>query len=284
MGCHNDAFLNNWGNDGTYASNDEDDDPAVRRYVAAETRFVPNGGETNVESNSRAERVYANAPAEMSLYHWSFCGSSYATQVTGRWRSSGIFDTLNIHMGYRYTMMDGIFTDTAAPTGKMNVTIRIRNTGYAPLYNERPVHLILRNQQSTVTIPLTADPRRWLPNGTVSAINEQVEIPADLSEGTYHLYLHLPDAYSALSGNAKYAIRLANEEVWDETTGYNDLGADVVISRQSPLDPGELPEVEIDDAIPTTMDSENAANKPHKIIENGILYIVMPNGKKYSCF
>ena len=29
-GCHNDAFLNNWGNHGTYASDDLSDDPAVR--------------------------------------------------------------------------------------------------------------------------------------------------------------------------------------------------------------------------------------------------------------
>lgn len=118
MGCHNDAFLNNWGNDGTYASDDDDDDPQVRKYVATETLYVPNGGETNVESTSLAKKVYTQAPAEMSEYHWSFCGKSYATQVTSRWRESGIFDTLNIYMGYRLNLLDGQFSDEAAPRAR----------------------------------------------------------------------------------------------------------------------------------------------------------------------
>ena len=48
LGHHNDAFLNIWGNDGTYVSWDEEtpDDPAVRQYIADETLYVPNGGET----------------------------------------------------------------------------------------------------------------------------------------------------------------------------------------------------------------------------------------------
>lgn len=277
-GCHNDAFLNNWGNDGTYASTNKDDDPAVRAYVAQETLYVPNGGETNVESSSLAESVYTKAPAEMAEYHWSFCGTSYATQVTGRWRSSGIFDTLNVHMGYRYNLLEGKFGDEAAPTGKLNVSIRLRNDGYAPIYNERPVYLVLKsNQNSEFSIQLKADPRWWLPNGRVSWISEQVTIPADLPEGTYHLYLYMPDKYEAIRDDARYAVRLANKNIWDENTGYNDLGAEVVISNQAPLDPGVLPEgVEVVINQPSVV-------SPRKVIQDGIFYIVMPDGKKHYC-
>jgi len=283
-GCHNDAFLNEWGNDGTYASDNKSDDPAVRAYIAQETLYVPNGGETNVESNSLAQQVYTKAPEEMSEYHWSFCGSSYATQVTKRWRESGIFDTLNVHMGYRYTMTEAILGDSAAPGGKMNVTVLIRNTGYAPIYNERPVELVLKGEGLPDTgyrIQTTADPRRWKPNNKLSAINEQVEIPADLPEGTYHLYLHMPDKYESIASDPRYAVRFANEDVWDPETGLNDLGAEVVITREAPLMPGDLPVVEIDDAIEAV---SGQTDKPRKIIENGIFYILMPNGKKYYCF
>ena len=277
-GCHNDAFLNNWGNDGTYASDDKDDDPKVRQYIATETLYVPNGGETNVESSSLAKKVYTQAPAEMATYHWSFCGSSYAEEVTKRWRESGIFDTLNIHMGYRYNMLSGQFSDEAAPRGKMNVTICVRNDGYAPIYNERPVYLVLKNSSNTYRLKLKADPRRWLPNGVVSAINEQVAIPTDLSEGTYHLYLYLPDAYSSIADDPRFAVRLANKNVWDENTGYNDLGATVTISKHAPKDPGELPE-----GIDEITGDGLQVSAPQKMIENGIFYILMPNGKKYYC-
>lgn len=275
MGCHNDAFLNNWGNDGTYASNTKSDDPVVRQYVATETLYVPNGGETNVESSSLAKNVYTQAPEEMSTYHWSFCGSSYATEVTSRWKSSGIFDTLNIHMGYRYNLVDAQFSDEVAPAGKMNVTIRVRNSGYAPIYNERVAYIVLKSAGKTYSLPLVSDPRRWLPNGEITWINEKVDIPSGVPEGIYHLYLHMPDKYESIASDPRFAVRFANVNVWDAQTGYNDLGTTVTVSNAASPDPGPLPEgLENTDEIGT---------KPRKIIENGIFYILMPNGKKYYC-
>lgn len=37
------------------------------------------------------------------------------------------------------------------------------------------------------------------------------------------LYLNLPDPCENLRNNPKFSIRLANEGVWDENTGYNRL-------------------------------------------------------------
>ena len=279
MGHHNDAFLNNYGDMGTYASDNLSDDPAVRQYVAAETLYVPNGGETNIDDDDNlAEARYAQGPSEMSTYHWSFCGYSYARPVTDRWRTSGLFDTLNIHMGYRYNLLDAQFGDSAAPAGKLNVTIRLRNSGYAPLYNERTVYLVLKNSNNTYSLPLGADPRRWSPNNAISAINEQVNIPENIPAGTYHLYLHLPDKYSSIAADPRYAVRLANTGVWDATTGWNDLGANVVISNAAPLEPGDLPTV-IVDALPAPTDQNSRARK---IFENGTLYIVLPDGTRYT--
>lgn len=277
-GCHNDAFLNNWGNDGTYASNDDDDDPAVRQFVATETLYVPNGGETNVESNSLAEKVYTKAPAEMAEYHWSFCGKSYATQVTSRWKSSGIYDTLNVHMGYRYNLLDALFSDQAAPGGKANITIRIRNAGYAPIYNKRTAYVVLKNGNKTYPIALKADPRRWLPNGYVSWINEQIDLPSDMPEGTYQLYLWLPDQYESIKNDSRFAVRFANTNVWDSNTGYNNLNATIVINRNAPMNPGELPE-----GLETISDEGLGISGPQKVIQDGIFYILMPDGKKHYC-
>jgi hypothetical protein len=282
MGCHNDAFLNNYGNHGTYASDEESDDPLVRDYVSQETLYVPNGGETNVESSSRAEKVYKDAPLEMGIYHWSFCGSSYATAVTKRWRESGIFDTLNIHMGYRYNLLDGQFSDQAAPGGKMNITFRLANDGYAPIYNERPVYIVLYDAKSKKTeqIKLAADPRRWRPNGVVRAVNEQIAIPDNLPEGTYHLYLYLPDNHAAIQTDPRFAVRIANAGIWNEATGWNDLDADVQISAQAPADPGTLPDIPAESNEGVV--SRDKALQPHKVLQNGRLYIELNNGQRYT--
>ena len=277
-GCHNDAFLHNWGNMGTYASDDKDDDPKVRQYIATETLYVPNGGETNIEEEdaSLAEKQYKKAPEEMSKYHWSFCGSSYSPTVTNKWRSSGIFDTLNIHMGYRYNLLNGNFSDQAAPGGKANVVIALQNVGYAPIYNERPVYIVLKNSSKTYTIQLQADPRRWLPNGAWSSIREQVAIPSNILEGTYDMYLWMPDKYESIKNDPRYAVRFGNVNVWDSNTGYNNLNAKITISKSAPKDPGALPE-SIEEV------SNQHATGPQKIIQNGIFYIVMPDGRKYYC-
>ena len=276
MGCHNDAFLNDWGDMGTYASDDESDDPKVRQYVATETMYVPNGGETNIEEDDLAEKRYKRAPEEMSTYHWSFCGKSYATQVTSRWRSSGIYDTLNIHMGYRYNLIQAAYSDEAAPGGRMNVVIHLRNDGYAPLYNKRTAYLVLKNSAHTYCLPISSDPREWRPGHTF--ILEQPAVPSDAAEGTYHLYLWMPDQYESIKNDPRFAVRFANVNVWDANTGYNDLGASITISKSAPLDPGELP------VLPEGIEqTEQTQTQPRKVIENGIFYILMPNGKKYYC-
>ena len=280
MGYHNDAFLNNWGNDGTYASDDLSDDPAVRQYIATETMFVPNGGETNVESNSLAEQVYTKAPEEMATYHWSFCGKSYATQVTSRWRSSGIFDTLNIHMGYRYNLLQAAYSDEAAPGGRMNVVIHLRNDGYAPIYNKRTVYLVLKNSAHTYTLPISSDPREWRPGHMF--ILEQPAVPSEVQEGTYHLYLWMPDQYESIQKDSRFAVRFANDNVWDANTGYNDLGASITISNSAPKDPGDLPI--LPEGIEEVTGDGLQVTGPKKIIENGIFYILMPDGRKYYCF
>lgn len=68
-----------------------------------------------------------------------------------------------------------------------------------------------------------------------------------MPDGDYDIFLFLPDPDPALRnatamnefGNltisywSPYAIRLANQGVWDETTGYNDLLIDLTISTGS---------------------------------------------------
>ena len=88
----------------------------------------------------------------------------------------------------------------------------------------------------------------------------------------------MPDQYASIASDPRFAVRFANVNVWDANTGYNDLGATVTISNTAPLDPGELPE------LPQGLEQpEQSQAKPRKIIENGIFYILMPNGKKYYC-
>ena len=242
LGHHNDAFLNSYGNDGTYAGWDMDDDDSqeVRQYIATESLYVPNGGETNVDDDSYAKKVYNKAESEMSTYHWSFCGESYAVEVTSRWHKNGIFDELNRKMGYRYQLTTATFPSQANPGGKASITLNIKNVGYAPLYNERHAYIVLKNGNNKYQIQLQSDPRTWLPNDVVTNISEQITIPSNVPNGTYQLYLYLPDASATIADDPRYAVRFANENVWDSSTGMNNLNASIQITGSAVTPDPEL--------------------------------------------
>lgn len=239
IGHHNDAFLADWGNDGTYGRDGDgpDDDPVLRRYVSTETLYVPNGGETNVENSSRASIVaqHDTTIAELSRFHWSFCGSEYAQAVTNKWRNNGTFAEMEKRLGYRFQLKQGSYPAQAAKGGTMPIQITLVNKGFAPMYNYRPVYLVLKNAQHTYSLPLQTDPRKWTAEAGSITINEAPALPATMAEGTYQMYLHLPDAYESLASDPRYSVRFANQNVWDPNTGMNDLGTtvDVVAGGQA---------------------------------------------------
>ena len=235
LGHHNDAFLYGASNMGTYR-----DTAKQKPYIAQETLYVPIGGETDIEDAEQAatDASHDATVAEMSRLHWTFIQSGYSEVVTDRWREEGTFDELNRFMGYRYQLVSGTYSNEVAQGGKLSVNMQIRNAGYAPLYNERPAYIVLKNGASSFTLRLDSDPRTWLPNGVITTVNEQLTVPNSVPQGTYDLYLYMPDAYESLASDPRYAVRFANDDVWDAETGMNDLHASVTVTgSQIPPEP-----------------------------------------------
>ncbi len=255
LGHHNDAFLYHADNMGTYT-----DTAKQKPYLAQETLYVPIGGESDITNASQAQtEASRNATvAEMSRLHWTFIQSGYSTVVTNMWRNNGTFDELNRNMGYRYQLVSATLPDQVTAGAKANISIKIKNVGYAPLYNERSAYIVLKIGNTSYKIKLQSDPRTWPPNGVVTTINEQITIPANLPSGTYQLYLYLPDKYASIADNPAYAVRFANSEVWEASTGMNKLNASVVVSGGSTPEPPQP----LDDVIqlPATLNKANVTS------------------------
>lgn len=242
LGHHNDAFLYHADNMGTYQ-----DTAKQKPYIAQETLYVPVGGETDIEDPTQAaeEASYDATIAEMSRMHWTFIQSGFSEVVTDMWRANGTFDELNRRMGYRFQLVKGTFSEQVAQGNKISLNLQIRNNGFAPLYNERHAYLVLKNGTKIYSLPIVSDPRSWLPNGVLTTVNEQIMVPSTVPAGTYQLYLHLPDAYSTLASDPRYAVRFANTGVWDEETGMNALNASLEVTAKGddpdpePYTPGE---------------------------------------------
>jgi hypothetical protein len=108
----------------------------------------------------------------------------------------------------------------------------MRNDGYAAPFNPRGLSLILRNAGLGGTIysaQLPDDPRRFAP-GSSTTISHTFCLPSDIPAGTYALLLSLADPVPALAPRPEYAIRLANLDTWEPSTGYNNLGRSIIVS------------------------------------------------------
>jgi len=253
LGHHNDAFLYQSDNMGTYSDREKDMD-----FLDQECLYLPNGGETDVykESVYKDWATGDKAQAEMAKLHYSYLNQGYCALTLNHWREDGSFDILARHMGYRLQLLETTIPASAAMGGKLSVKMSIKNVGYAPMYNERKAYIVLRNASKTYTFLLNSDPRRWLPNGEVTTINETISLPNDIPTGTYDVCLWLPDMGEAIKNDSRFAIRLANKNVWEDETGYNVLTT-IAISKQGDPDPKPTPGDTLD--LPATLCKANVA-------------------------
>ena len=108
----------------------------------------------------------------------------------------------------------------------------LKNVGYAPGFNLRPLHIVLDGPSRVETV-LPFDFRRWLPESGEITLDSVLRVPATLPPGTYRMALWLPDAAPGLSERSEYSVRLANTGVWNEASGDNTL-ASVVVDEAAP--------------------------------------------------
>ena len=175
------------------------------------------GGETCAPNPPRSS--CPTALDELSGFHWAYLNTDYHQDVLAGWGYGGCLPEVTRRLGYRFALQTGTYPESASPGGALGVSITVRNDGFAAPTNPRGVALVLRDTTTGTYywFTLDADPREW--TGTTT-LTQTVTLPADMPAGSYALLLTLPDPQ--LSDPA-YAIRLANENVWEPSTGWNNL-------------------------------------------------------------
>ncbi len=218
IGIHNDCFLADATDQGTFSDASL---VAERAYLAAESRYTPMGGESCAANPPRS--ACATALAELEQFHWTYLNAEYHPDVLTGWQVGGCTSTITRRLGYRLRLVAADLPWTAAPGTALEVSFTLANDGFAAPINPRPAYLVLRPRAggAVTALPLTLEPRAWLP-GT-RTVTVRVVVPALVPPGDYELLLHLPDPAAALASRPEYAIQLANVATWEATTGYNRL-------------------------------------------------------------
>ena len=234
-GHHNDCFLGNETDAGTYGVwvSIADD----KNYLAAETNYVPMGGEVCEPGVGQPRFDCASATQEMSRFHWSYLNvetGAASTAIYDAWNTGGCLTEIKRRLGYRLALAKGSYPDKVTSGGAFAIAIQLQNVGWSSPINPRLVNLVLRNKDTGAiyTIPLTGeDPRFWLAGSTQTIAHT---LTANVPPGKYDLLLHLADAEPALSVRPEYAIRLANSRVWEAATGYNSLRYTLTVTQPPP--------------------------------------------------
>lgn len=224
IGHHNDCFLADETDVGTYRDRRLEAD---RAYTAADSRFVPVGGET-CRNGPRSDPEFARQ--ELARMHWSFLNLAYHRGVIAKWREEGFLDEVRRKLGYRLRLVSARLPGELTPGEPFGGVIVVANDGWAAPIHDRPVELLLVDTEGTpqLSYRLAVDLRDAQP-GPSHEWPVRIVAPSDLRPGTYSVRLRLADPSPRLRGDARYAIRLANTEWAPRPDGSSDLGIEIVI-------------------------------------------------------
>lgn len=228
VGAHNDCFLADATDYGTYVYNDVEGD---KDYLNQDNRYVPQGGETCCDCGYAG---CSNALVDLARMRYSILNKDYNTEVLNRWINEGCMDEVKRRLGYRFELLEATISDSVKPAGIFNLNFQITNKGFASPFNPRNLEIILRNNSNNQKYRLVTDvdPRFWMSGDTIF-VSVTGGIPSNINEGTYGAYLFLADPEYRLHDNPDYAIRLANSNVWEDSTGYNSLNHNVKITNNA---------------------------------------------------
>jgi len=261
VGYHNDCFISSYDDYGTYQ-----DTLAEKNYLNQECFYVPIGAETCDQCTCSD---CANAMIEMARLHLSYVHSDYYAPVISKWNANGCLPEITNRLGYRYENLEGIFSDSVKRGNALHFELKLRNTGYAVLYNKRKAVVVLRNITDTTKAyfaALPVDPRYWQSNDTTT-LSFAIEVPHAIPTGNYNLYLSLPDTAAALKNNPLFAVRFANTNTWNSIMGYNNL---LVIVNVNDTNGGETVSdpLSFSNGLTSIEKSENDVPNSFLIVEN----------------
>jgi Domain of unknown function (DUF4832)/Domain of unknown function (DUF4874) len=234
-GFHNDCFLSNQHDAGTY----QPDRSALQNYIGKIAPFVAVGGETCDVTPKEHRSDCETTELELARFHWSYLNTNFFVPDLDRWRQEGCYDRIGKNLGYRLQLVRSSFPVQVRRTSELNGRIVIKNVGYASPYNPRGLELIWRERQTgkVYRTPLlkplskTHDPRFWVPQAGEISVDIRTKLPRTAPAGVYELLLNLPDPMPKIANQPEYAIRLANEQTWEAKTGFNSLRRTVRIGK-----------------------------------------------------
>ncbi len=210
IGHHNDCFLADDTDNGTYASNDI---KFWQEYVVNDSRYAPIGGETCKNSDYLS---CDNTLSEMKKYHYSYMNGAFKKSVIDRWKDEKCYETIKEDLGYRLVAKElSVVYDSIY----MKIILSVQNRGFASPYIKSDMNFILEGGDKKYTYNISMDSRTLYANET-KELRQEIDL-SRVESGDYCLYLQIASGDSS--------IKLSNKEIWDDKTKTNRLKCGIII-------------------------------------------------------
>jgi hypothetical protein len=246
IGHHNDCFLFNEHDRGTYARQNlwfgnqslEQQKEYTFNMITSYGGNIMVGGET---CSPAIDRI-GDTQIEMAKANWTEININFWVDAIEMWKtrilpamgndpSESEFDRISRKLGYRLRLIDATFPNSAKAGKSFKFSANLNNDGYAGVIKYRPVYLVFYNGTDRYNIELKdVDVRLWL-SGPIILSPQTVTLPSNMMAGTYKIALWLPDASDNLQFRTEYSIRLANIGLWDATNGFNVLTDSFIVKK-----------------------------------------------------
>ena len=241
LGLFNDGMLGSWSDYGTYGEQTKEEHGYFTYWNREQElefqeilcKNVPMGGEVIIDNSYND---FENALQDMKRMHVTYLNKDYDRNVLDKWarytvNEEGCFQGMDglsymeRHLGYRLLIHQAAL-DYQYIEDILSVNIEVQNVGFAPVYHETKVWVVLKEEEGNAVHSYLIDYDPGILSGgcdtvACSMIHEEISL-AGWTGGRYGVYLDIQDAATG------ERILLANEQDPEEY-GYK-VGTMVITS------------------------------------------------------
>jgi hypothetical protein len=260
VGLHNDCFMSSSINEpatsgsdgGTYSdfvdfdggseqnfpgANTAEKEAAARKWAEEWTEDSSFGGETcPIKEHLGDERWrfcnnMTDPSGDPAKLHLCYLNAERSNTVS-EWTAQGCYNDIRRNLGYRFEVTSVEYTETVAAGDTFSVTVNVENNGWARLHKPRVAKLVLRNGAPPPQVhdfDVGGDVETWEPGETKQLSITAQQAPITPGKYSVRLWIPDPDAPSRIPYAVKLATKRNGVNVFDQTTGENDLGVEIEV-------------------------------------------------------
>lgn len=237
VGIFNDGYLGSASDLGTFGSDTSREE--FINWMKTQGKYTYYGGEatkfaTTSSSYNSEDEVWSDseyALSEMPNTHTTYLNGKFNSSIlTDKWKSqnynnaSSEYDNqtaykyIEDHLGYRLVLRNSKISETVKQGEICGTKLKIENVGFGNIIRNQIVSVILSNGTKYYKAKLDIDAKSF-ESGATSDVDFYYYIPSSIDTGDWNVYLKIESAY-----NSNYAIKFANENIWNSNLDANLIG------------------------------------------------------------